>query len=54
MCYANDEHLLRKLKKTDYEMLDLIYLKDDIASSYGSDEIVSIFGHPHIMGRRHK
>jgi hypothetical protein len=54
MCYANDGYLLRKLKKTDYEMLDLIHLDDAITSSDGSDEIISIFGHPHIMGRRRK
>ena len=54
MCYANDGYLLRKLKKTDYEMLDLIHLDDAITSSDGSDEIISIYGHPHIMGRRRK
>jgi hypothetical protein len=48
MCYANDGYLLRKLKKADYEMMDLV-TADEMASS---EDTVSIYGHPHIMGRR--
>ena len=50
LCYANDGQLLRKLKKTDYEMQDLI----SVDMVYPTDKIVSIYGYPHIMGRRQK
>ena len=50
MCYANEGYLLKKLQKPDYEMMDLIPGDEAILS----EDTVSIYGHPHIMGRRRK
>lgn len=50
MCYANEGYLLKKLQKPDYEMMDLILNDEAILSDY----TVSIYGHPHVMGRRRK
>lgn len=51
--YEEAIQLLKKQGKISTS-LDLIHLDDAITSSDGSDEIISIFGHPHIMGRRRK
>ena len=50
MCYAGDGYLMKRLKKPEREMLDII----PSDGSEPSEEILYIYGHPHIMGRRHK
>ena len=53
MCYANDGYLLRKLKNPRYEMFDLIPHEDAIETN-DETEKVSVYGYPHVKGRRRK
>lgn len=52
MCYSNDGYLLKRLRKPEYEMLDLIPMDDAIASKADTEGSVLIYGHPHVMGKR--
>ena len=50
MCYANDGYLMKKLRPPTREMYDLI--PADESALPPPDEVVYLFGHPHVRGRR--
>lgn len=50
MAYANGGYLMKKLKKPEKEMLDLVH-KDDAVCD-GTESIRMIFGHPHVEKKR--
>ena len=50
MCYANDGYLMRKLKKPEKEMHDLIHLEDAPQRRDEFPVIHDVFGHPHVEG----
>ncbi len=54
ICYANDCSLMKKLKKPEREMLDLIPISNEAVSDYSEDDIILIYGHPHVLGRNKK
>ena len=48
MCYANDGYLMKKLKKPEKEIYDLLLLEN------GGAPDVYVFGHGHIIDRKYK
>ena len=52
MCYANDAYLIKKLKKTDYEMLDLVFAEGEDIPQDGADNLIYLFGKKHIIKRK--
>ena len=48
MCYANDGYLMKKLKKPQKEMYDLLLLEGD-----GKPDVF-VFGHGHVIARKHR
>jgi hypothetical protein len=50
MCYTADGYLLKKLKKPECEMTDVIPFEGDSSSS----DLIWIYGHPHVRGRKNQ
>ena len=50
MCYANEEYLMRRLKKPEKEMHDLMHKEDAPLRKDEFPIIYDIFGHPHVEG----
>lgn len=51
MCYAGEGYLMKKLKKPEKEMLDLIPV-DIIPEGTDPSDIFMVLGHPHLKGRK--
>lgn len=49
MVYAEDGYLLSKLKKPLNEMYDLIFVSGDDIPNDESEELIYVYGHPHLM-----
>ena len=49
MLYASDGYLIKKVRRSDTEMLDLIYCED--TSDVDKEKIKMIYGYPHVIGR---
>ena len=51
LCYANNCALMKKLKKSDSEMHDIVPIPKEAIADYSLEEITFIYGHPHVLAK---